>query len=72
MTAKENILEYSVSIPYWEWMKYKRAVVKNIAESYAAIPLGKYESVSIIECNYNEMGYSIMEYDNIIREANIL
>ena len=72
LTAKENILEYSVSIPYWEWMKYKRAVVKNIAESYAAIPLGKYESVSIIECNYNEMGYSIMEYDNIIREANIL
>ena len=72
MDAKGNILQYSVSVPYWQWMKYKQAVSKNMAESYEPIPLGKYESIPIMECQYDDMGYSIMEYENIIREANIL
>ena len=72
LAAKGNILQYSVSIPYWQWIKYKQTVSKNMAECYEAIPLGKYESIPIMECQYDEMGYSIMDYENIIREANIL
>ena len=72
LTAKNNILEYSVSIPYWQWMKYKRSVAGGIAENYAPVLLGKYESIPIMECSYNEIGYSIIDYENEIREANIL
>ena len=60
--AKETIMKYSVSIPYYEWIRYQKAVVKEKAEIYPRIKLGKYEEIPVMECTYDELGYK--EFNN--------
>lgn len=70
--AKEEIMKYSVSIPYWQWLRYCGAVKKGIAEAYPIICLGKYGEISVMECSYDDLGYRKMEYENVIREPNFM
>ena len=70
--AKETIMKYSVSIPYYEWIRYQKAVVKEKAEIYPRIKLGKYEEIPVMECTYDELGYKELKYEDIIREPNFM
>lgn len=70
--AKEEIMKYSVSIPYWQWLRYCGAVKKGIAEAYPLIRLGRYGEISVIECCYDDLGYRKMEYENVVREPNFM
>lgn len=70
--AKEEIMKYSVSIPYWQWLRYCGAVKKGIAEAYPIICLGRYGEISVMECSYDDLGYRKMEYENVIREPNFM
>lgn len=70
--AKEEIMKYSVSIPYWQWLKYCGAVKKGIAEEYPVIHLGRYGEISVMECGYDDLGYRKLEYENVIREPNFM
>lgn len=72
MKLRANILKYSVSIPYWEWLAYRKAVVSQKAEIYPQLRLGRQESICVVECLYDEQGYRKMNYDNVIRVAEIL
>lgn len=72
MKAKEEIMKYSVSIPYWQWLRYCGAVKKGIAEVFPVIHLGKYGEISVMECSYDNLGYRKMEYENVIRKPNFM
>lgn len=72
MKAKEEIMKYSVSIPYWQWLEYLSAVKKGNAEVYPSIQMGRYGTISIMECRYDELGYRRMDYENTLREPNFL
>lgn len=70
--VKDNIMQYTVSIPYWMWMKYQKAVQQNMAEKYQDINLGNNEIIYVMECNYDETGFNELDYNQVIREPNII
>lgn len=70
--VRMNILQYSVSIPYWEWILYQNAVSNERAEYYPQIQLGYRESIQVVECLYDEQGYRKMDYKNVIRATEFL
>lgn len=69
---RANIMQYSVSIPYWQWMKYRKAKSKGDANPYPEIELSRKEKIQVVECFYDALGYRAMDYKNVIREAEIL
>lgn len=72
MRIRANIMQYSVSIPYWQWMKYIKAKSKGDANPYPEIELSRKEKIQVVECFYDALGYRAMDYKNVIREAEIL
>ncbi len=68
---KEHIMQYSVNIPYYQWNIYQKEVKKGMAQSYSPIVMGKYEELNVMECQYDELGFQQLDYENTIREANI-
>lgn len=72
MQAKEEIMKYSVNIPYWQWLKYRSSVKANIAEVYSMVYMGQYGKIPVMECWYDELGYRKMDYKNAKREPNFL
>lgn len=70
--AKEKLMNYTVSVPYWHWTKYKAAVRSGNADSYPSLRIGKFGEITIMECSYNEMGYKPLDYQNLIRTPEFL
>lgn len=70
--AKEKLMNYTVSVPYWHWTKYKAAVRSGNADSYLGLRIGKFGEITIMECSYNEMGYKPLDYQNLIRTPEFL
>lgn len=70
--AKETILNYSVSIPYYQWLNYCKAVKKDMAEAYSSVSMGRYGTIPVMECSYDELGYHQLEYKSMVRPANML
>lgn len=70
--AKEEIMEYVVSIPYYDYQYNLRKIKSKEAQSYTSIKLGKHEKMKVIECRYDDLGYQKMMYENLIRDPNII
>ncbi len=63
MKVKEEIKKYSVSVPYYQWMKYDTAVRRGKVKVYPVIQLGKHEKLPVMECIYDERGYRKLDYE---------
>lgn len=61
---RSEILQFSVDIPYYEWKAYESAVKKGNAEQFFSIQLEIGESVKVMKCKYDEMGYHKIEFMN--------
>lgn len=70
--AKEEIMKYSVNIPYYQWLNYCGAVKKMEAEAYPVLSLGKYGNIPVMECYYGDVGYQKMDYKTTVRPAVLL
>ena len=69
---KECIMQYTVSIPYCNWVKYQKNIRDNLAEKYVDINMGGNHIVSVMECIYDDTGFNSLNYEKVIREPNIL
>ena len=69
---KDNIMQYTVSIPYYNWINYQRCIRNNLADKYIDINMGEKQTVSVMECIYDETGFNLLDYAKVIREPNIL
>lgn len=64
---RNQIMKYTVNIPYYHWKSYqdalnsKKTSVRK-AKYYEPIQIGKYEKIKVMECNYDEKGYSPIEW----------
>lgn len=72
MKAKDEIMEYVVSIPYYDYQYNLRKVRSKEAQFYDDVKIGQYEKIKVIECKYDALGYRRMEYEGLIREPNIM
>lgn len=59
---KDAIKKYTVSIPYYERSLYKNAISKGMAIKYNPISLSEFETIDIIDCDYDEKGYQNKNY----------
>lgn len=59
---KDAIKKYTVSIPYYELTLYRDAISKGMAIKYNPILLSEFESIDIIDCDYDEKGYQNRDY----------
>ena len=59
---KDTIKKYTVSIPYYERSLYKNAISKGMAIKYNPILLSEFETIDIIDCDYDEKGYQNKNY----------
>lgn len=69
---KEALMDFSVNIPYYQWIQYQKAKKAGLAESFPIIRFGKKQEIPVIECIYNELGYQPMDYKNVIRSPEFL
>lgn len=69
---KEELMQYSVSIPYWHWFSYQKALKRGLAVGYSAIQIEKNSSIPVVECIYDELGYQKMDYKNANRSTMFL
>jgi len=69
--AKEQILQYTVDVPLYEWLKYVKNVRRNLAIKFPTIKVGQGE-IPVMECRYNELGFQGMEYEKEIREVKFV
>lgn len=67
--AKEEIMKYTVSIQYYQWLEYKKEVKNNRAESYPEISMGRYGTIPVMECYYDKLGYRKLDYKTVICHA---
>ncbi len=66
LLLKEALYQYTLSVELYHIKNDERACVKNIAQSYPYIQLGKFEKIKVIECQYDEaLGFRKMEYDSV-------
>ncbi len=68
---KEELMEYTVSIPYYVWMEYQKAVNKGTALSYPSISLKYNEAIPVVESSYDRLGFKNLGFKRVIRDANI-
>lgn len=59
---KDAIKKYTVSIPYYERSLYKNAISKGMAIKYNPISLSEFDTIDIIDCDYDEKGYQNKNY----------
>lgn len=59
---KDAIKKYTVSIPYYEVDLYKNAIKNGNAIKYNPIRLSEFETIDIIDCDYDEKGYQNKNY----------
>lgn len=72
MKLKEELLKYSVDIPYWQWSRYQKEQRKGRTENYPILQYGKNLVVSVMECHYDEAGFQVLDYENEIRCTNFI
>jgi len=72
LKAKDEIMKYVVSIPYYDYLYNLRKVKSKEAQSYPSVRIGQYEEIKVIECGYGDLGYQRKEYEGLIRGANIM
>lgn len=70
--AKEEIMKYSVNVPYYQWMKYCGAVKNGKADAYPVIDMGRYGKIPVMECGYDGLGYQEIDYEKRVREVQFL
>ncbi|MGL5380011.1 CRISPR-associated helicase Cas3' [Clostridium sp.] len=70
---KDKINKYTVSVHPFDVNNYERALRKGQAVSYSKVYLSRNSKdyIRVIECEYDEVGYKRMQYDNAKRESNI-
>lgn len=64
---RNQIMKYTVNIPYYHWKSYQDALNSKKtsirkAKYYEPIQIGKYEKIKVMECNYDKKGYSPIEW----------
>ncbi len=72
MKVRSKIFQYSVNIPYWQWIEYRKAVQKGDAGYFPQICMGRREAIQVVECLYDELGYQKIDYKTFIRKAEML
>lgn len=70
---KDEIRKFTVSVYPNDIKNYERARGKGQAINFSKIYLGKHKNdyIKVIECEYDEVGYKKMKYDEITRNSNI-
>lgn len=69
---KEHIKKYTVTIPYYSYNNYRKAVAANQAENYGSIKINKYEEIPIMDCQYGKQGFEESDYQKRILDPFIL
>jgi len=69
---KERILEHTLDIPIYVWKNYEKAKNNHLAEGFEEVLISKREKISIMECEYEDLGFQEMNYEMARREPNIL
>lgn len=70
--AKVDLMDYVVSIPFYDYEYAKKKISEQVAQKYPSIALGLYEEIKIIECDYDKLGYQRKDYEGYVREPNII
>lgn len=73
VALKDEIKKYTVSVHPYDIKNYERAIYKGQAVSYNKVLLSRYKNdyIKVIECEYDEVGYKKMKYDEVKRNSNI-
>lgn len=69
---KEHIKKYTVTIPYYSYNNYRKAVANNQAEHYGSIKINAYEEIPIMDCHYGKQGFEESDYKKRILDPFIL
>ena len=70
--AREKLMQYTLSIPYWYWDTYKNVLVKKKAVPFEPVCLGRHETIPVIECSYDEAGFHQMDFKNATAAGEFL
>lgn len=62
--AREKLMQYTLSVPYWYWIAYKKALLKKKAVQFEPVCLSRQEILPVIECSYDEAGFHQMNFEN--------
>lgn len=64
LKVKDDIMKFTVNIPLWHWNNYEKAVKRGVAQAYQNVELSAREKIKVMECNYDEIGYERMNYQD--------
>ena len=70
--AREKLMQYALSVPYWYWLAYKKALVKKKAVPFEPVRLNRQETIPVIECSYDEAGFHQMDFENATAAGEFL
>ena len=70
--AREKLMQYALSVPYWYWLAYKKALVKKKAVPFEPVRLSRQETIPVIECSYDEAGFHQMDFENATAAGEFL
>lgn len=68
----DKLNQYTVSVPGYIVKNYERAVKKKVAIGYEGIKINDYRKIRLIECTYEDMGLEEIDFENLVREPNML
>lgn len=72
MTLKSKLRQFSVSIPFYQWINYQKSVKSGNADFYPEIQLDCKVKLPVMECLYDKLGFQMMDYNHVIRETEFL
>ena len=67
---KDEIRNYTLSVPLYDVKNYERAKRSGNAIAYSNIRLSNYEYIKVIECNYDDVGYKNIDFKEVKRNTN--
>lgn len=70
--TREKLMQYTLSVPYWYWIAYKKALVKKKAVMFEPVCLGRHETLPVIESSYDEAGFHQMDFENATAAGEFL
>lgn len=70
--AREELLQYTVSVPDWYLKEYQAACTNKTAEEYPVLEIGKREKISVIQCEYDEAGYHHIKFEKTTGKGEFL
>ncbi len=68
---REKLMGYTVTIPYYVWVGHQAAVNRGNALSYPTINLKYNETIPVVECSYDQLGYKTLDFKQVVRDPNI-